>query len=69
MEHSLDALLARITEYCAVHGIAETTFGARAVNDGKLVSRLRAGRTVTLRTLAAIEAELNAAQKNREGAT
>ena len=38
--------------------MAETTFGNHAVNDGKLVARLRAGKTITLKTLQAIEATL-----------
>jgi hypothetical protein len=32
-------------------GMAETTFGKLAVNDGKLVSRLRNGRNVTVSTI------------------
>ena len=36
-------LLPRIEEYCRATGTAESTFGRIAVNDGKLVSRLRAG--------------------------
>lgn len=30
------------------HALAETTFGLRAVDDGKLMSRLRAGRQITV---------------------
>lgn len=44
------ALLAEIRHYCRRHGLAESTFGRIAVNDGKLVQRLRAGRQVTLGT-------------------
>jgi hypothetical protein len=47
----IERLIQDIERYCAAHGIAETTFGARAVNDGKFVPRLRAGRTVRLTTL------------------
>ncbi len=36
--------------------MAETTFGRRSVNDGKLVSRLRNGRTVSMRTAERVEA-------------
>lgn len=53
-------LLERIDAYCKAHGIAESTFGARAVNDGKLVARLRAGNSITLRTLRQIEVLLAA---------
>jgi hypothetical protein len=52
-------LLNKIEAYCRDHGIAEATFGFRAVNDGKLVPRLRAGKTVTMDTFARIEAFLS----------
>lgn len=51
-------LLQRIRTYCAEQDVEETTFGRKAVNDGKLVTRLRNGRTITLDTLALIEAQL-----------
>lgn len=50
-----DALLTRIKQHCLTRGIAETTFGRIAVNDGKLVPRLRAGRSITLATLERVE--------------
>lgn len=37
------ALLARIERYCREKRVTETTFGVRALNDGKAVKRLRAG--------------------------
>jgi len=46
-----DALLAEIGEYCRRHKMAESTFGRLAVNDGKLVARLRDGKSVTLNTV------------------
>ncbi len=46
-----DALLAEITDYCRQAGMAESTFGRRAVNDGKLVHRLREGKRITVDTL------------------
>ena len=49
-------LLLRVTRYCRDAKMAETTFGRRAVNDGKLVSRLRNGRTVSMRTAERVEA-------------
>ena len=49
-------LLDRITSYCRQSRMAETTFGRRAVNDGKLVARLRNGRSVSLDTAARVEA-------------
>ena len=42
-----DTLLDSISEFCRQAGMAESTFGRRAVNDGKFVSRLRAGARVT----------------------
>ncbi len=50
-----DAILARISDYCRSNGMAESTFGRRAVNDGKLVSRLREGKRITIDTLERIE--------------
>ena len=40
---------------CQEKEIAESTFGLRAVNDGKFVGRLRAGKGITLSTLETIE--------------
>jgi hypothetical protein len=45
-----ERLLAEITAYCQRTGMAESTFGRRAVNDGKLVTRLRFGGRVTTHT-------------------
>jgi transcriptional regulator with XRE-family HTH domain len=58
---TVDTLLPRIEEYCRATGTAESTFGRIAVNDGKLVRRLRAGGSITLRTLQRIEGVLSAA--------
>src|SRR5438067_12907630 len=44
-------LLQQIAEYCRHTGLAESTFGRRAVNDGKLASRLRNGGRITTETL------------------
>ncbi|MCM5555229.1 hypothetical protein [Pleomorphomonas sp. NRK KF1] len=51
-------LLLRIERHCAAHGIAESTFGRYVVNDGKFVARLRAGRSMTLKTMERVEAAL-----------
>ncbi|MDZ4366830.1 MAG: hypothetical protein U0987_07375 [Afipia sp.] len=53
-----DQLLAQISEYCRQAGMAESTFGRRAVNDGKLVHRLREGKRITVDTLERIQAFL-----------
>src|SRR5947208_15701426 len=44
-------LLVSISEFCRRTGMAESTFGRRAVNDGKFVARLRDGARVTPETL------------------
>ncbi len=46
-----EALLRDITEYCRRRGVAESTFGRLAVNDGKFVNRLRDGGRITTTTL------------------
>jgi SAM-dependent methyltransferase len=46
-----EQLLSEIADYCRRVGMAESTFGRRAVNDGKLVSRLRIGGRVTMETV------------------
>src|SRR5882724_10280223 len=49
-------LLDCIAEFCRRSGIAESTFGRRAVNDGKFVARLRDGARITLETLHRVSA-------------
>ena len=44
-------ILEQISVYCRTAGLAESTFGRRAVNDGKLVTRIRDGGRITERTL------------------
>ena len=44
-------LLGSISEFCQRTGMAESTFGRRAVNDGKFVARLRDGARITPETL------------------
>src|ERR1700674_2713457 len=54
MEQVMDAsgtLLGSISDFCRRTGMAESTFGRRAVNDGKFVARLRDGARVTPETL------------------
>jgi SAM-dependent methyltransferase len=50
MANATDSLITEIETYCRQAGIAESTFGRHAINDGKLCSRLRAGKNVTLAT-------------------
>src|ERR1700756_5033584 len=44
-------LLQEIADYWRRTGLAESTFGRRAVNDGKLACRLRHGGRITTETL------------------
>ena len=53
-------LLESIAEFCRRRGVAESTFGRRAVNDGKLVSRLREGARIKPETLARLQAFMRA---------
>ncbi|MEO8525781.1 MAG: hypothetical protein ABI460_13745 [Caldimonas sp.] len=46
-----DGLLQQIAAFCRSAGMAESTFGRRAVNDGKFVARLRFGGKVTTHTV------------------
>ncbi len=49
-------LLQEISTYCRQTGVAKSTFGRRAVNDGKLAARLRNGGRVTTDTVDRIRA-------------
>src|SRR5271170_1176160 len=46
-----DQILGEIRDFCRATHTAESTFGRRVVNDGKLVSRLRDGAKITTGTL------------------
>lgn len=58
-----DKLLHEIDAFLRERNMAETTFGRKAVNDGKLVARLRAGSSVTLKTASQIKAFIASASK------
>jgi hypothetical protein len=53
-------LLAEISDFCRQTGLAESTFGRRAVNDGKLANRLRNGGRITTETVDRIHAFIQA---------
>src|SRR5690348_7194375 len=55
-----DEILSQITGFCRTADMAESTFGRRAVNDGKLVHRLREGKRITIDTLERIQAYIAA---------
>jgi SAM-dependent methyltransferase len=60
-----DQLLAEIVAFCQRVGMAESTFGRRVVNDGKLVSRLRYGSRITTETFERIHAFIRKALADR----
>jgi hypothetical protein len=60
-----EQILQEISEFCRVRGLAESTFGRRAVNDGKLANRLRNGGRITTDTLERIRAFM---ARNSDGA-
>ena len=51
-----EQIIQEITQFCRETGLAESTFGRRAVNDGKLAARLRSGGRVTTETVDRIHA-------------
>jgi hypothetical protein len=51
-----EQIIQEITVFCREAGLAESTFGRRAVNDGKLTARLRNGGRVTTETVDRIHA-------------
>jgi len=51
-----ERLLAEIAAFCQRIGMAESTFGRRVVNDGKLVSLLRFGGRITTQTVDRVQA-------------
>jgi hypothetical protein len=53
-------LLEEISEFCSTTKVAESTFGRLAVNDGKLVGRLRSGGRVTAETVSRVRAFIQA---------
>ena len=69
----VDLLLKDIAAFCEKHKMAETRFGIESINDGRLIPRMREGRSPRLDTaervcdFMASYASL-AEQKKKEGA-
>lgn len=61
-----ESLVGEITRFCRENEIAESTFGRLVANDGKLVSRLRDGKSITLKTLRKVEDYMAARAPGRE---
>jgi hypothetical protein len=59
MAGTADRILEEIRAFCRATHTAESTFGRLAVNDGKLVSRLRDGARITTGTLDKVRAYLS----------
>jgi hypothetical protein len=55
-----EQLLEAINAYCRAAGLAESTFGRLAVNDGKLIGRLRDGGRITTATYERLQAYMAA---------
>src|ERR1700722_11792819 len=64
-----ETLILEIHEYCRRFSVAETTFGRLAINDGKLVSRLRYGGRVTAETVDRVRAFIGKPPRERGLAT
>ena len=56
---SKDQMLTAVIEFCKEYKMAESTFGRKAVNDGKFVSRLRTGARVTPETFEKVKKFIN----------
>jgi len=61
-EVTTDTLLREIAEFCRRSGMAETTFGRLAVNDGKFISRVRAGGKVMAATIKRVQSFITDAE-------
>lgn len=44
------SIIESIEKHCEATGMAVSTFGRKAVNDGKLISRLRDGKPISIDT-------------------
>ena len=65
MKHESQNLLAEIEAFAAETGLAETTLGRKAVNDGKLAARLRAGKRVWPETAERVRDFMRAERERR----
>ncbi len=61
-----ESLLAEISAFCRQADMAESTFGRRAVNDGKFVGRLKYGGKVTTATVERVRAFIEQHKDARE---
>ncbi len=64
MQSATSSLMQEIQDYCRQAGIAESTFGRQAINDGKLCARLRSGKGITLATAERVQAFIREHQRS-----
>lgn len=64
MQSSTSSLMQEIQDYCRQAGIAESTFGRQAINDGKLCARLRSGKGITLATAERVQTFIREKQRS-----
>ena len=62
---SNDRILRQIDAYLAKTGMAETTLGRKALNDGKAIKQLRQGRRMWPETLTRLREFLSSANNSR----
>ncbi len=65
MPAASETLLKEIILFCSKNNMAESTFGRLAINDGKLCSRLKSGKDVTLSTSTRIRDFINQQQNTK----
>lgn len=62
------SIIESIENHCALTGMAVSTFGRKVANDGKLISRLRDGRPISIDTYNRIMAYIENGVTGRESA-
>lgn len=62
-----EELLGDIEKFCRAHLMAESTFGRRAVNDGKFLARLKAGGSINVDTVDRVRKFMQQVEKQRDG--
>jgi hypothetical protein len=61
-------LVKQYTDFCERHGMAESSFGLKMLNDGSLISDLRNGRELTMKSLRRIAAGMEAIEADMRAA-
>lgn len=64
----MDSLLSEIEVFITAHGLAETTFGQKALGDKHFVRQLREGRDIRLSTVGRIKQFMLTYASDREAA-